>query len=270
MSDPVGPTSMELDAMETPPEGPKMEDIRLDGDSVPEELRGKSVADVVKQFGSMAEAIRISEQARLQAETLARTAAGALERGTPPAPTPTPEPDLTPQELADLHDRDPLAAITYMTERATKQAERNLQSRMGSLMESTGRQVESAMRAKYPLEFQLFGEEITRLAGSVPNKEQVLTNTLAWEEMIALVRGRDANLQRFIDAKTGKTPEQLREIARAQQVNDAGISMTSATGGYRVPTSVNQLDATQREIAQKLGMSEAEYVKWSNIGTVRF
>ncbi len=266
MSDPMGgsvPTSVTMDEIEQlqqdQPEA-DLSKVTLVGDDVPEDLRGKSVKDALARLGGLSEALKVSEQARKQAETNAQLALSG--RQDPPKSEEPPAPkELTEDELRELYEENPLQAISVMQDQAIRRAERNLESRLGPMMTGTAAQVENAVRAKYADEFELFGDQITSLAASVPNGKAVLSNPAAWDDLIALVRGRPGNIEKLITKKTsGRTVDQ----ARQEQIGATGFT---GSGGQRGTTREvgGQLDPIQKEIAEKLDMSEADYIKWSKV-----
>jgi len=259
MTTPAGPESVTLDDLElkTAPAPPNLAEIKLDGEDVPDEYKGKSVVDLMKQAAALADALKTSERARTQADQMATLAA----RTAPQAPeTPKEEPPLTREQLAELHQTDPLKAIEYMQAQAIKAAASNFEARLGSLAQSSAASAEAQARVKYADEFQVLGPEISAMIQQIPNAAQVLTSAEAWDRVIGLVRGTSGNFEKIIQHRTGKS----LDTARAAQVAEAGPSITSAV---RAPaaTPAGSLDATQKEIAQKLGITEAEYLQWSKV-----
>lgn len=264
MTGPGVPESMSLDEMQDmTPQKTNLGDMKLDGDDVPEHLRGKSAADLIKLAESAQEAVKLSENARLQAEARA-AAAGVQQPAT--LPEPKPEPELTEEELAELHQQDPLKAIRYIQTQAQRAAERNFEARLGSVVAGTASQVENAARAKYKDEFELFGDQITSVAKTIPNAQQVLMNPSAWDDLISLIRGRSGNIERLIERKSAQPAAPSRRAAADMEAQSMGFSDTGQTG-RRPASNPSQLDSIQLEIAEKLNMTPAEYVHWSNVGT---
>jgi len=264
MSDPVGATSVELEEFGTettvaPP--PKLEEMMLDGDDVPEELRGKTAADAIARTKALSEALKLSEDARKQSDLMAQTA--LRTQPTPPAP-PAEEPEMSEEELTQLHEDNPLAAIRVMNAQAIRRAEKNLETRLRPLFSGTSKSVEEQARAKYADEFALFGDQITEIARQVPNAEAVLANPSAWDDIVSLVRGRPGNFDRLVERKSAPKTEETRRAAQNVQSETVGFSGTEARVGSR-PMTVANLDPIQREIADKLDMTPEEYVKWSQV-----
>lgn len=267
MSDPTeGPTSVTLDEVEQmgiETQKPDLTKVTIEGDEVPEIFRGKSVAEAIKLASSFAESLKISEQARLQAEASTRSLMQSQPQSQAPPISEEPK-ELTQTELQELYDTNPLAAIETMQQQAIHRAERNLEQRLGPMISGNAATVESNARMKYVDEFELFGEEITRIASGIPNGRSVLANPAAWDDIISLVRGRPTNFERLMERKVAK--QQPNPRVQAQREQQETVGFTEAVPTRRpIPKSVAQLDATQREIAQNLNMSEADYVKWSQI-----
>lgn len=264
MTSPAGPETVDLETQEPPepPAPPELDKIMIDGEAVPEDLRGKTVAEIVARTKALSDSLRLSEQARKQAELTAET---ALRHPAAPPPPPPPAPkELTEEELAELHQSDPIKAIRVMQDQAIRIAEQNLEHRLRPLFSGTASSVESAARVKYADEFQLFGDQISQVVAQVTDKS-AFSRPEAWDDLISLVRGRPGNLERIIEHRNGAAAaQQQAEAARRAQADGIGFSGTEARMS-RVPTSAAALDPTQREIADKLGLTPEEYVKWSKI-----
>lgn len=270
MSEPAGPISVSIEDMEAPkaPEATDLSKIKLDGDSVPELLRGKTMADVLTLFDGLSTSLKTSETARIQAEQLARMAS---ERTLELAPKePEPEPELTDEQLQELHEKNPVEAIRIMQAQAEKRATRNLETRLGSLFTTTAAQVETQMRSKYAAEFELFGDDISRVLKIVPNKSQVLSNPAAWEDVISMVRGREGNFKRLLEHQAKPEIEQKRKGARETEALNVGFT-EQAPGRTRLPASIDQMDDVMKEIARNLGFEPTqkgygEYLRWAHVG----
>jgi hypothetical protein len=270
MSEPTGPISVSIEEMEAPkaPEALDLTKIKLEGDAIPELLRGKTLADVLTVVDGLSTSLKTSETARLQAEQLARLSS---ERVTVPVPKePEPEPELTDEQLQELHEKDSLAAIRYMQDRAVRRVSQNVETRLGSLFTTTAAQVEQQMRVKYAAEFELFGGDITKVLAAVPNKAQVLSNPAAWEDVISMVRGRSGNFERLLEHK--KEPEKAQKRVEAREIEAAGVGFTEQSAGRtRLPRSTDQMDDTMKEIARNLGFEPTqkgygEYLRWAHVG----
>jgi len=135
----LGPTSVSLDEMEqqaNQPTPPKLDEIKVDGTDIPEDLRGKSVADVIKLAGNLANALKLSENARTNAETMARMA--SQQPSAPPAPVAAPEPkELSREEISELYATDPIKAIEVMQNQAISKVAKQYEVRLEPLFSGT-------------------------------------------------------------------------------------------------------------------------------------
>lgn len=269
MSDPTqssgGSSSVTLEDIEKQPQGPNYDEVKLEGENIPELLRGKTITEAVKQFGSLEEAVRMSEQARKNAELLAESLARGEGRTPQPQPQPVvEEPELTDDQIREIMEEDQLKGMEALNARAIRRAEKNLEARLGPLYTGTYAQVEAAARTKYAEEFELFGADISKMAQTIPNSRAVLSNPAAWDDLISLIRGRPGNFDKIIERRIQKANGSSLEQVRTAEM--AGVGFSDNTGPKGRPTVVNgQLDAIQREIADKLDMSPEEYIKWSKV-----
>lgn len=256
-----GAVSVTLDDLEPKPQAPKLSDIKLDGEGVPEELKGKSVEDVVKFNKGLADALKVSEAARQQM-ALTAEALSRRDSSPPPPPPPPPEPELTDEQIAELFKDDPVKAMAAVTERSEKRMERNFQSRVEPLFSGGAVTQEQDARARYPKEFELFGPEIQEAIKNLPNAKVSMSSKAAWDDLVSWVRGKPGNFERLAEAKAAPVQAKTAEDARRTQAESIGFQ---SSGGpvNRIPQSVGQLDATQLEIARGLDMTPEEYVTWS-------
>jgi hypothetical protein len=230
---------------------------KLEGDRVPEEVRGKTVDDVLSENRRLQETLRLRD-----AE--AATLRSALDRPTPaaaaPAPAPAPEPELTREQLLELHQNDPLAAIDYMNQQAIRRAEAAVAARLGTIEAGTMSMAEQQARSEFADEFELFGPDIQRMVDSIPNKA-VFNTKKGWADAVSFVRGQPGNFEKLLDKRTGslRTPEEAREEQRSNTPRQPRSTKTAPVGEKR-------LSPQQKEIAAGLGMSEAEYLKWERVG----
>ena len=116
----------------------KPTDLKLDGEGIPDEFKGKTVADLIAMQDQLKRSLILSEQARASAIAPAPQA--------PPAPVVEEPKELTDEELTELHSQDPVKAIRIMQEQAVRIAQRNLEARVGPLMSGTTSAVETAAR----------------------------------------------------------------------------------------------------------------------------
>jgi hypothetical protein len=239
---------------------PKPEEIKLEGDLIPENLRGKTVADALTEANRLKEALRISEEARQNTQRQFDLAIRAPAPAAPPPPAP--EVEYTEEQLAEMHSTDPIKFTTYLTQRAIRQAERNLEARLGPLFQGTANATEATARTKYATEFKLFGDQIESIISQLPGGKAQMANPQAWDDLIALVRGRPGNFEKVMQHNSDAAlAAQLASAQEAERLRSAHTVPSVVRGG--APSSPAQLDATQLEIADKLGLSPQEYVTWS-------
>lgn len=235
---------------------PKLEEVKLEGDDVPEAFKGKSAAELVAHNKALETSLRLSESARI-----------ALERPQAPAPVApvaeAPAPRITREQLQEIYEKDPLEAFAVMSDLAIQNAARHYEARMSNIeLGSTGA-AEAQAKAKYGTEFEVLGKEIEAVRRAVPD-QSIFNSPKAWEDLVSYVRGQPENFDKIVDARAGKTTR-TAEAARAEQEADIGFSATPVLRAAP-PGRVKTLDATQKEIAATLGLTEAEYIKWHNLG----
>lgn len=242
---------------------PKLDEVKVDGEDVPESYRGKTIREILNQTKALEETLRLSESARQQALTMAQLAA---QRGAEPQKPkePEPEPLVTAEEVAAAFQDDPAKGVQLMTkmnEQAIARAASSFAQRIDPLLAGTVGTVEAQARQKYPDEFALYADEIKTILDSLPNKNAMSSGS-SWDDLIAYVRGK--NPQKLFDHMMSK--ETTRKATEAQEVqrNSAGMSMSSA---HRSPAPAGGfvMDETTKEVCKVLGMSEADYAKWSKV-----
>lgn len=263
---PAGATSVTLDEMEASAQentGTKVDlsSIKLDADGMPEELKGKSAAEIIEYAKGLKEAVRVSEQARLaaqqQTDVLLRT------QPTPEqVQRPDPTPELTKEQLAELFQNDPIAAMDAISQQTTRRVAAQYEERLQPLLRGNVDSAERRAREQYADEFTLFGKDIDSIVAQIPGGRAAMVSDAAWSDLIALIRGRPGNFEKILDHKTTKSaPRPTREEVAE---GNSGVSMRSTSQG-RAPASQGKLDATQLEIADKLGLSPEEYINWSKV-----
>jgi hypothetical protein len=252
----------EMEKASAVPQGPDLTNTKVDGEGVPEMLKGKTLQEVFARFGSLEDAVKISEQARQTAELNARTALAVQPRVEE---TKVEEPkEMTDEELSELHSSNPIAAIRAMSAQAERRAMRNLEQRIGTLAVGSAATAESAARQTYPEEFEMFAGDIQELIKSIPNSQSVMSNPRAWDDLMAVVRGKKGNFERLLDKKMSKNGGPSREKAQESEIANVGFTGAPQTRA-RLVTNVGELDTVQREIADKLGMTPEDYFKWSRV-----
>lgn len=271
----TGPTTIGLDEVEDllpeheeggtkpkPTAAPSAVDLynqRLEGENVPESVRGKSIAELIQYGVARDEALRLSEQARQ--DLLAVSTRPVQINNAPPA-----APDVKPlskDELNELFQNDPIAAMDYMVRLRGGELVNHVERRIGSLADSNRQTAESRARERYKTEFELFGPEITK-ALSTLHDQSGLASDVGWDNAIAWIRGQSGNFEKLMEHKTKQSANVGREEARSGQRVAAGYT---AAAPRREPLPVGQngrqLDPVTLEIAETLGLSPEEYIKWS-------
>lgn len=271
MSAPVAPVSVTLEevgaqeaAAAAAANKPDLTKIIIDGD-VPEELKGKSVQDIIAYAGGLGKSLRTSEEGRRAAEAKAAAVAAAPAAPAAAAAPVLEEPkELTDEELAEMFRTDPLGAIKSMNAQATRRVEKNFEARIGTLVKGGASSAEQSARAKYPEEFEIFGDQITAMVASLPSKDP-LSRPEAWDDMISYIRGKPGNFDRLWEHKNKKGQAAAAAAAQAAQANEAGVSLAPSAGAPAARKGNTVLDATEKEIAANLGMTEADYIKWRDV-----
>jgi len=253
-------TLEELAAVDAVPAKLELDKIKLDGDGIPDEFKGKSVTELLQLAKGVSDSLRLSEQQRK--ELADRAAAVPAQQQTVVVQQQAEvDKELTDEQLIELHTKDPLAAIRYMQARAVLAVSQNFEKRLGGLVSGSSATAEQSARVRYPEEFALFGDQINKMVAALPSKEP-LSQPQAWEDLVAYIRGQPANFDRLVAHRADKTKVKLEADARAAQVLAAGPVMQSDTRSPVVTTQGAGLDATQLEIARNLGLTPEEYKKW--------
>lgn len=214
---------------------------------------------------ALREALRMSEESRGRLEQSLATDRGA------PAPVAQAEKELTKEELAELHSKDPLAAIEYMQARAIKTVEENLSRRLSPLVTGNTSTLEEAMKSKYPDEFKVLGNEIMDFVKKAPDKS-TFSVAQNWEDLIAWTRGR--NFDKLVEFRAGKANQQATATAQAAQAASAGAHVGNSVRTPPPPRSAGAFDDTTKAIIKELAASgildekdpEADYRRWMNVG----
>jgi hypothetical protein len=230
----------------------------------PEKIEPKPEASAFEQ------ALRISEEARIRAEQRL-TSQPAVPAPAPSAPAPDALEMLTDEQIQKIIDeKGPLAAMRAVQAQTFKLAERHLNTRLDGLNAAGTVSAQRAAETKYPVEFELFGDEIKKIVADAPDKSQ-LANATNWDSIIAYVRGKEGNIQKYVTKLAGEAGKDKEKEARERERGSAGAHMTSGaapiSGGIAPGADGSYgLDAVQREIADKLGRSYKDYAAWSRVG----
>jgi hypothetical protein len=170
---------------------------------------------------------------------------------------------MTEEQLGELFRTDPVKAIGHMLTRAQQTIEANIDRRIKPLLGGTADAVEQAARARYPDEFAVLGDEITRFVATLPDRS-VLSTSKAWDDLVAYIRGQPASFDKLVDHRANKKKAADAAMAQAGQAVAAGATIVSPTRPA-ASTGKQELDPTAREIAKTLGMTDAEYITWRDV-----
>jgi hypothetical protein len=247
----------EMEAANSAPNRPDLSAVKLEGDDIPEFVRGKSVSEALSLLQRQQQALEISENARLAL----KNSQEALEtsRSVPapqPVATPAPEPEHSEQELRELYERDPFAYQQLMNERLEKRILGNVQSQIRPAIGASADLALRNARTEYADEFAALGPEIENMISKLPDKS-VLANAGAIDDLVSYVRGK--HVAKYIAHINSKTQPSLEDARRSSASN----ALTSFNSTPQVPRSTNsvQLDDTEIEVARALGVDPADYAK---------
>lgn len=267
----MGEIEAELTAEEKPPV--KLDEVKAEGDDVPEAYRGKSFSEVIKIAEGARTQMNESTRAAQEARDAALRAEGA--RGAAPPPPPETVKDLSRDELKAMYDEDPMKALEVMEAQLTRRVAAHVEARIEPLTAGTVSAAENWARQEYPDEFQLFGDKIKGMVDSIPNK-QVFSSKKGWEDAVAYIRGQAGNFEKLIEHRANKGNEQEASGARQREREAAGFSgRSTVTSSSRRDSSSSRSDAEmpdeERRIAQRFiddGTFKdlGEYRKWQKMG----
>lgn len=250
----------QLKAIEAEKLNPDLSKVVMQGEGLPEHLKGKSALELIEYARGVEAALKVSEGAREQALATARLATESRSAPVVPAPVVEKPKQLTKEELKELYDTDPLAAIEVMNAQAIDRAAEHFSKRLEPIMTGGAQTAENAARAKYPDEFAVFEKEIKEVVASMDQSS--LSSLGTWDNLIAFTRGKD--YMRLVNHVTKRETDKRAAEALEAERGGAGFSATSTR---RAPAPVGGkmvLDATQKEIAANLKMTDEEYIHWSN------
>lgn len=263
--EPTQLTFEEIEAQLNEPKPADLTTVKIEGDTVPEHLKGKSADELLKHSLALEESLKKSEQARLQPQVTERI----IERqSAPPAPAaPQAKAPPTKEQLAEMFQTDPVAALETYGQYVAQTVYQNLEQRLGPLAQGSAQAAERQARERFKDEFELFGEQIEQIKKQLPDPS-VLSQPQSWDDLVAYVRGQPQNFDKLYDHRVKKAAvggERTRTEAQTEQIVEAPVHLTPAARTPTPRSGAVQLDDTAREIARNLGMSEQDYIKWSNI-----
>lgn len=260
-------TQVTMDQMEASIEKEKVEaakpdlsTIKLEIEGLPDALKGKSVLEVVEHTKRLEDALKLSEKARAEAAEGPRTV--YVERQPEQQMQQGPV-KLTREQVKELYDNDPLSAFEYMQGQSAAMIQANIEARTGPLRNGIATAAEAQAKQRYADDFQLLGKEINDIVNKLPDKG-ALAMPGAWDDIVNYVRGQ--NIDKVIEFRTNRKDTADREAAQriAQQAAPLGSLAAQRSPSPVAVTGV--LDPTRKEIAKVLGLTEDEYIKWSQVG----
>ena len=264
MTMPGGTLDLPVGEEEKVPPKPKLEEIKLEGDDVPESLRGKTAKELVDFASNTAKALATSEAER---QRLASAPPQPVVVQALPPP-PVVEPELSNDELKTLWDKDAIAAVQYLQTRGNKRLEENLLARLGGLTSSAATVAEQGARARYVEEFAAIGPEIEQLVKERVKDKSILADPAIWDDLIRYARG--THFEKIVAHRAAADTTKREVEARAAQAVSAGATITSV-GSAAHPAKGAELDDFAKSIArtQFPGLSDqqafAEYTKWRDM-----
>jgi hypothetical protein len=244
---------------------PDLTKVTLEGDDVPEALRGKTAAEALARVKLLEETLKTSEIARQQALATASLAAERREPAPAPKPEPAPEPQITAADVAAAFNEDPEKGIQLMAkmqEQGIKRATEQFTQRMEPMLAGSVSTAEADARRRYADEFEIYADEIKATLAQIPNR-QVMSSPASWDDLIAYVRGKDP--MKLFTRMQEKERATQQQQAQQEQRNLTGYS---STGGQRpaAPAATGVvIDETVKEVCRNLGISEADYIKWAKV-----
>ena len=258
----AGPQSHSLDdlAEMQAPGGPNVLELPLEGDSVPEEFRGKKFGDVLGMFSNLKNALKTSEEARTQALATTQLLAERQAPAQVQAPAPQPSGSLADREPTDaewkeMYENDPFAYQQKRFEIIEKRIAKGVDARLQPSTLTAAESSKQMARGKYPEAFEVLGKEIDEFVEQAfpsADARSTLAAPGAWERVVQYVQG--ANLDKIIshrrskEAATASAARQEAERKFAAPVANGGRP-AAPRGGKLTPAS---LDETSKEIARNL------------------
>ena len=93
---------------------PKMDEFKVEGDDIPDNLKGKSARDLLNHIKTMEDTLRNVDAARQQALTMAQLAAQGRSEPAPAPVAPEPEPLITSEQVAAAFSEDATKGVELM------------------------------------------------------------------------------------------------------------------------------------------------------------
>jgi len=232
---------------------------RLNLDSLPEHMRGKSIGEIVQRQIALEESLRISERARESMTQIATQPQAA------PAPIQQAPPEMTREQLQEWMQTDPIAAIDFVINKRGNELVQHIERRFAPLTQGATSAGENYAKQKYAKEFELYGDQINQFARSLPNQD-VLANPRGWDDMISYIRGLPGNIDKYVDAQIASRNGSSADEARKVQAASTGFTATSGSRPSSAAPGPTFTDPVKAEIARVQGISYGDYIKWEKMG----
>lgn len=230
----------------------------------------KEAADRIQRLET---AVRVSEDARLRALAEAAAAKAAVQPPPTPAPVPDGPKDLTAEELEAMVAENPTKALQLAMEQTRRVTTRDLEARIGPLVNAGFSTAEAMARQKHAADFEILGPEIEAFLKTIPEQQKrtALGNAEGWETMLNYVRGQhtdkivDARIEKAIAARLGGARADQQTSAPSNIAAPGAVTPPSPTGGRGIVW-----DATTIEIMKTVLNTEdtpkarAEWEKWNS------
>lgn len=210
------------------------------------------------------EALRISEEARKQAEARLRDTSTPVQQADDGIDT------LTDEDIARLiEEKGQVAALRAIQAQTIRAANKHFSTRMAGMADAGIQLAEAEARRKYPLEFEVFKDDIQAQIKAAPDKG-ALANGVVWDNLISFIRGKPGNIEKYIAKVNEKASADAQAAALAAQRETAGVHLPNGSVRVReieAPAATHGLDAIEIEIANTLGMDLQEYAR--EIGRIK-
>lgn len=254
----------QLKAQEASLSQPKLDEVKLDGDSVPESMRGKTAREALNRITELENTLRQSEIARQQALATAQVASTRREEPVVHREEPAPEPLVTADEVAAAFSEDPAKGarlMEKMTQQQIQRASTDFMTRVAPMLSGSASALENQARTKHADAFEVYKDEIEALLKQVPDKS-VMTTPQSWDDLVAFAVGR--NPEKLFQHRLGKESATKKAEAEVAQRNNAGVTMSSSSRAAPA-AGAPVFDETTKEVCRVLGISEQDYGIWSKV-----
>lgn len=252
----------EMEAARNQPAATDFSKITLDGDDIPEGLRGKSVSELLQQVSGLQKAVQISESARLALQNSQEALTASRQASAPVAPqAPVSEPELNEEQLEALFQESPRKYHDYMADKQEKRILGRIQGVIAPVLGSSADLLVRDAQNRYPDEFASIGSEIQSFISALPDKS-TLNNPGAMDDLVAYMRGKHwTKFQAHLTNKNGGGLEEARESLRRETPSELPRTSSPTIARTNGGKGRIQLDETAREVARAMGLSDEQYIE---------